>query len=492
MRYAPRFDLAAERYGPRIAAERIEDGRPVSLTFIACEPAKGSAMIDRLESFTGVPHKKVAELLELGACDGGIYLAQGETPARTIASVDTSTWELRQIVPVMSQVLAPLGETHARGAAVGAVLPNDVSLARKQGRDLHVKVANFGLAGALLDTVPPGGRAWCMAPELRASGQPSPAGDVYAVGALFAALLSGETPPTDGLAQWWAEGRVPAWRKAPTALVDAVAAMIATDPAARPADGTTAMEELIDAVPPALFKLPGTSTSSMPAMRGPLDPAASGTGIPYPIHDTGPLGSPAEASMTSSIPTAVQPDTTPAATEVRRQRSLGPLVLMAVGLLGVLGGALFMSREDMRSASGTETSTPPPAASPDQGVTAASVAVGTPAPTPTPQPEAPPPPPQEPEIVEVVSAEPNERQSDPVAQPSRAPSPRRTQRRRGTQGTEAPPKPAAAPTPAPSAPAPRSSSKASPPPKATSPLLDRSGGAQTPRRRSSSLLPPSE
>ncbi len=271
--YVPRFELSEDRYGPRIAAERIEDGQPVSLTFIACEAARGSVLIHRLEEYRGAPHKKVAELLDFGACKGGIYCVQREVSPRTAESADRRAWDLRSILPVVSQVLAPIADAHQRGHAVGPVFPSDISLARRQGRDLLVKVQNFGFEAALQSTA----NTWLHAPEFERSGA-TPATDVFAFGALCAALLSEEALPPSDLTVWWNDGRVPAWRKAPMALTDAVGRMLDADPSARPADGTAVMELLIDAVPPALFKLPGTSTRSIPAIRlDTLDPAETGT-----------------------------------------------------------------------------------------------------------------------------------------------------------------------------------------------------------------------
>ena len=109
-RYAARFDLAPDRFGPRLAAEQLEDSQPVSITFVPAPRGRTYILLSKLRSLSQFRHKKVAEVLQYGSCPGGIFIVQAETPARTVASVDRTQWALRHIVPVASQVLAPLAE----------------------------------------------------------------------------------------------------------------------------------------------------------------------------------------------------------------------------------------------------------------------------------------------------------------------------------------------------------------------------------------------
>jgi hypothetical protein len=451
--YVPRFELTEDRYGPRIAAERIEDGQPVSLTFIACEAARGSVLIHRLEEYRGAPHKKVAELLDFGTCEGGVYCVQREVSPRTVASADRKTWDLRSIIPVVSQVLAPVADAHQRGHAVGAVFPSDISLARKQGRDLLVKVQNFGFEAALHST----GHTWLHAPEFDRSGA-TPAADVYAFGALCAALLSEDTLPTSNVAAWWSDGRVPAWRKAPSALVDAVGRMLDAEPSARPSDGTAVMELLIDAVPPALFKLPGTSTRSIPAIRlDALDPTEAGTG-PTPIVSE------------STVPSSPVLDPVPASAAPSRRRPWLPVA--AVAGLTASGAGLFLF------GSSPEPAPPEPEsvdASVEAPASAEPAAVAEPRPShqrvePEPEPEQP-----------------------PVPQPSTA-----SEARAGTKARQAErarsrkrkPKAVAPVDPPVESELAKPKPQTKPRPSQNSPLLGRSSDARS-NRSSSALLPPS-
>jgi len=106
---------------------------------------------------------------------------------------------LRQVVAVLSDVLAALAAAHARDVGHGDLRPENVLLDGK-----HALVADTGVVGAVERSLPSGGRAAAaatlcasayLAPERReGDGAASPRSDMYAVGVLAHEMLTGRPP----------------------------------------------------------------------------------------------------------------------------------------------------------------------------------------------------------------------------------------------------------------------------------------------------------
>ncbi len=190
-------------------------------------------------------------------------------------------------VDYASQVLLALEYAHAAGVIHRDVAPANIIVTH----DGVAKLTDFGLARGAKDlrlssSGAPLGSPWYMSPEqVKGTGVVDPRADVYAMGAVFYEMLTGEKLFTaDGAfavmrAQVEAEPPRPSSRnpKVPAALDDVVMKALAKDPAERyssAAEFRLAMQYVIAGV--SLLGLPG----STPQPRSiPLPPPAPGFGF---------------------------------------------------------------------------------------------------------------------------------------------------------------------------------------------------------------------
>ena len=124
---------------------------------------------------------------------------------------------------IVGQLAAALGPEHARGFAHGAIEPANVEVEGDRAR-----LTGFGAR-----PFDPG----FAAPEVLADGEPTPRSDVYSLAALLCLTLTGAAP---------ADGRPPS--ELPDAVRAVLAAALAHDPAARPADAGALMASVRAAV----------------------------------------------------------------------------------------------------------------------------------------------------------------------------------------------------------------------------------------------------
>jgi hypothetical protein len=158
-------------------------------------------------------------------------------------------------IGIMAQVLDGLASAHARGVVHRDLKPENV-LVTVEGAAPQVKIVDFGIArlveGTRLSrTTGMIGTPQYLAPEIGAGLPATPASDVYAAGVVLYELLFGRAPfdrPTP-VAVLQAHVNEPPARPpdVPDALWDAIARMLAKDPAARP-DATAAAAFLLDAI----------------------------------------------------------------------------------------------------------------------------------------------------------------------------------------------------------------------------------------------------
>jgi serine/threonine-protein kinase len=179
--------------------------RTVALKIIAPELAADADFRARFtreaRSQAALDSPHVVHVYAHGEVDGRLYLATQLVPDGDLGSM------LRRFGPpppaiaaeLMAQVAAGLADAHAAGMVHRDLKPANILL-RRRGSTMSVYLTDFGIAQQLHagDADPdPGGTAGTpsyMAPELHTGGEPGVDSDVYALGCLIWATLTGHAP----------------------------------------------------------------------------------------------------------------------------------------------------------------------------------------------------------------------------------------------------------------------------------------------------------
>lgn len=257
-RYGGARPVPADDLGPRVAAQVHEGGRAVVVRSFAVDDDTWPAIAAGLERLAGVQHKKVAALLEHGRAGDRGFTVHDDPAGPSLAEwlAERGTVSLAEAVPIVSQVLMGVGDAHLRGLAIGGVEPSRITLHEEEGRALIVVLHAFGLPALLRPAAPVEGGDFA-APTSDPRGHL--ASDVFSVGALLLRMLTG--PWSSALGEDRAavlRARVAATRgvELSTTLADLLDRILDPDPDKRPVDANALVEELIDAVPMAAFRLP--------------------------------------------------------------------------------------------------------------------------------------------------------------------------------------------------------------------------------------------
>ncbi|GEJ58699.1 serine/threonine-protein kinase [Anaeromyxobacter diazotrophicus] len=245
-----RFELLREvgqgGFGVVFEAEDRELHRRVA--FKALRPGAGARapasawMAEEAEAVARLNHPGIVTLYDAGRCEAGPYLVlellRGETLAERLARGPLAP---ERAVALAAGVAAALAHAHAARVVHRDLKPGNVFVTEEGG----VKLLDFGIAHVLGRDLKSAGTPAFMAPEQRRGGPEGPAVDVYAVGALLAAMVGGAPPREPGAAP-----RLPAGTPRP--LAEVIARALQPDPALRPADGAAllvALEEVAAALP---------------------------------------------------------------------------------------------------------------------------------------------------------------------------------------------------------------------------------------------------
>ena len=224
-----------------------------------------------------------------------------------------------EIVPALLEVAEALEYAHARGVVHRDLKPENV-LFDSRGR---VKVADFGVA-ALLPTAGAGAaepRGSGVSPFTASPAQlrgepPSPADDIYGLGALAYELLSGHPPyyPNFDLkrAQTQPVPGLVATRQIPPELGELVMRMLSKSPAARPASMQQVMDELDATLNATLSFAPEGAETEDADDDSPLPAAAQS-----PARQT----APARGAQPQAASTSVDAERSAPRTEPRAERA---------------------------------------------------------------------------------------------------------------------------------------------------------------------------
>lgn len=244
-------------------------GRSVALKLLSGgSPSEG---VEEARSAAAFHHPNAAAVYEAGEDGGLAYVALELVEGPSIRdALKRGPLEPATVFTALRDVALALAAAHARGLAHGDVSPANVVLLPGGG----AKLVDFGLAHGRSAPGSPQGTVRMLAPELLRGGAPTPASDVFALGATLQAALTGRPAfPGDTVAAV----RDAILRGAPapidgrgrrTALVELVARMLEADPARRPLASEVAesLERL--ACAPLVAPVSGVHAAAVPGFRG--------------------------------------------------------------------------------------------------------------------------------------------------------------------------------------------------------------------------------
>ncbi len=207
-RYRLRSVLGAGGMGAVFEAEDERTGTIVALKLLLPELAGEAAYLARFQRETEVmsllAHPHVVRALDSGLEDDGMpWLVMERAPGESLAQLlrRDETLSVGRAVAIVRQIVAAVGAAHEVGIVHRDLKPANVMI-DGAGDALHAKVLDFGIARfvhsptyqRLTVTGHVVGTPAYMAPEQAFGERVGPAADVYAIGAILQALLTGEPP----------------------------------------------------------------------------------------------------------------------------------------------------------------------------------------------------------------------------------------------------------------------------------------------------------
>ncbi len=257
-------------------AVREADGRRVAVKVARADPDSVEAAMREASLAAAVAADHV---LGVQAClplaDGRVALVMPLLRGGDLGALVRARGHLTpgEVVTVLAPLAGALGRLHGAGVVHGDVSPGNVLL-DLDGRPV---LADLGLGRVVGDEpVAVWGTEGYLAPEVLMGDEPSPASDVYALGALAWLCLSGAPPGAPGLRPGLAEVS----RAGPAAarLVEVVSPAVGPHPQDRPAADELACALFDAAEPVPLHLVRGEDEVSAVTYR--LRAAADGSGTP--------------------------------------------------------------------------------------------------------------------------------------------------------------------------------------------------------------------
>jgi len=347
-----RIEAVVGRGGMGVIYRATELGlnRPVAVKLIAADRAADDSFRERFERESrltaAIDHPNVIPIYGAGEDGGRLYIVM-----RFVGGTDLQRLVAREgglpperAVAIVAQMAAALDAAHAAGLVHRDVKPANVLLAEGPG-DEHVYLSDFGITRVIdsqtqvTDSGEWVGTVDYMAPE-HLQGEPTDArADVYALGCVLYAALTGKSP--------FPRGTVPATMLAhlndspprPSRIADVppgLDAVVRRALAKRPEDRFPSASDLAAAALAAVGATPATAGGERSVARGeaaPADPHAVATRV-VPAAATTPL-----LAKTQVHPLPPPPPSPPPKPRRRRGRALA---LLAGGLVAVAvaGGAI--------------------------------------------------------------------------------------------------------------------------------------------------------
>lgn len=349
--------------------------KTIDLTRVPDE--SGAVRFEREARVTaGLNHPHVVTVHDTGVEGDTAYLVMELLPGPSLAErLRQGPFAVDDVVDVLRQVAGALQAAHARGLVHRDIKPANVVTAD----DGRLRVLDFGITQlgdastqqALTATHTVMGTAEYLSPEQAMGGRVDGRADLYALGCLAFALLTGEPPFSGPTAvatmMMHTHDPVPDVRAlrpdTPAWLAGLVSSLLAKDPADRPADAGAVLAAVDARRAPA-----AAATTVLPAGGADRTQRLSSTPLPPP--------------PTTGLPTSGLPPREPE----RRRGSSTPwiLALLALLVVGLVGWYLVTSQDDTGGADASPSASP--SASPTASAEQSAPEQSTPAET-TPEPE---------------------------------------------------------------------------------------------------------
>jgi hypothetical protein len=246
-RYTLRERLSSGASGETWRARDAARDRDVVVKFLPQQLAVEDAVLHglrvELEAARSLDPRQVAAAEALEREGGQAYLLREYVPGRDLSALRGESWQ--RIVPLAAQVADALATLHERGIVHRDIKPSNVVL-RPDGNATLIDLGAAALAGSDAAHLPLS--RYGASPQQLSGEPPTPADDVYGLGALLYELLSGYPPfypnfSRERVLREPVASLKPA-RPVPPQLVDLVMRLLAKSPTERPADAAAVARSL--------------------------------------------------------------------------------------------------------------------------------------------------------------------------------------------------------------------------------------------------------
>jgi len=344
-------------------------GREVAVKQVGLLPGEtvpdSARALREARSTAALSHRNVVTVYDVIEEAGSIWLVMEHVPSRSLAQIinDSGPLQPAEVARIGAQVADGLAAAHAAGIVHRDVKPGNV-LVRSDG---VAKISDFGIARpdgdpALTQTNLFVGTPTYLSPEAARGDTPTPASDVWSLGATLYAAVEG-APPYESSSNHLAvlndiAERDPAPPTRAGALAPALSRMLDRDPGSRwsMADAAHALGRIADE------RTPGT----LAATRSEDEQRGRGAGPAAAAGAAGAGAAAAGAGAATAAHAAEGGSPAPARTDAGdrdRSRRLGPVLVGLLALVVAVGGALLLLDLDGSEQSPAADDTPTRSAS---------------------------------------------------------------------------------------------------------------------------------
>ncbi len=170
--------------------------RPVAIKLLRRTKAKAESLLREARHQARQEHPNICPVFEVGEADGISYVVMHYIKGESLLELQAKL-PRQQLLALFARLARAVHAAHQGGLVHGDLKPANM-LVESAPDGLHPWLVDFGMATALANAGPArGGTPAYMAPELVLGSPPSPAADVFSLGASLYHLLTG-SPPEEG------------------------------------------------------------------------------------------------------------------------------------------------------------------------------------------------------------------------------------------------------------------------------------------------------